>query len=47
MLWIYGMTVVVIVQGRGEMTVLPAVTALLLHYNVMDIWTDCSGVSTG
>jgi hypothetical protein len=47
MLWIYGLTVVVLVQGRGEMTVLPAVTAVLLHHNAMDIWTDCCGVSTG
>ena len=36
-----------LVQGRGEMAVLPAVTAVLLHHNAMDIWTDCNGVSTG
>ena len=37
----------VLVQGRGEMAVLPAVTAVLLHHSAMDIWTDCNGVSTG
>jgi len=35
-----------LVQGRGEMAVLPAVTALLLHYSAMDTWTDCNVVST-
>jgi hypothetical protein len=35
-----------LVQGRGEMAVLPAVTPVLLHYIAMDIWTDCSVVST-
>ena len=29
------------------MAVLPAVTAVLLHHNAMDTWTDCSVVSTG
>ena len=36
-----------LVQGRGEMAVLPAVTAVLLHHSAKDIWTDCSVVSTG
>jgi hypothetical protein len=45
--WIYGMTVVLVVQGRGIMAVLPAVTAVLLHHSAIDIWTDCSVVSTG
>jgi len=36
-----------LVQGRGEMAVLPAVTAVLLHYSAMDIWTDGSVVNTG
>ena len=36
-----------LVQGRGEMAVLPAVTAVLLHHSAMDTWTDCSVVSTG
>jgi hypothetical protein len=29
------------------MTVLPAVTAVLLHRIGMDIWTDCTDVCTG
>jgi len=36
-----------LVQGRGEMAVLPAVTALLLHHGAMDIWTEGNVVSTG
>jgi len=36
-----------LVQGRGEMAVLPAVTAVLLHHSVMDTWTDSYVVSTG
>ena len=36
-----------LVQGRGEMAVLLAVTAVLLHHSAMDIWTDCNVVSTG
>jgi len=36
-----------LVQGRGEMAVLPAVTAVLLHHSAMDTWTDCSAVSKG
>ena len=47
MLWIHGLTVIMLVQGRGEMAVLPAVTAVLLHHSAMDIWTDCNVVSTG
>ena len=47
MLWIYGLTVVLLVQGRGEMAVLPEVTAVLLHYSAMDTWTEGSVVSTG
>ena len=35
-----------LVQCRGEMTVLPAVTAVLLHHSAMDTWTDCNVVST-
>jgi len=38
---------VLLVQGRGEIAVLPAVTAVLLHHSAMDIWTDSSVVSTG
>ena len=47
MLWIHGLTVVMLVQGRGKMEVLPEVTAGLLHQCVMDTWTECSVVSTG
>jgi hypothetical protein len=36
-----------LVQGRGEMAVLPTVTAVLLHHSAMDIWTDCNDVATG
>ena len=46
-LWIHGLTVMLLVQGRGEMAVLPAVTAVLLHHCAMDTWTDCNVVSTG
>jgi len=38
---------VFLVWGRGVMTVLPVVTAVLLHQSALDIWTDCSVVSTG
>jgi len=47
LLWIQGLTSVLLVQGRGEMAVMPAVTAVLLHHSAMDTWTDCSVVSTG
>jgi hypothetical protein len=46
-LWIHELTEVLLLQGRGEMVVLPAVTAVLLHHSAMDTWTDCSVVSTG
>jgi len=46
-LWIQGLTAVLLVQGRGKMTVLSAVTAVLLHHSAMNTWTDCSVVSTG
>jgi len=36
-----------VVQGRGEMAVMPAVTANLLHYSALDTWTDCNVVNTG
>ena len=47
MLWIRRLTVVLLVQGSREIVVLSAVTAVLLHHSAMDIWTDCSVVSTG
>jgi len=36
-----------LIQGRGEMALLPAVTAVLLHHSAMDIWTEDNVVSTG
>jgi hypothetical protein len=36
-----------LVKGRVEMAVLPAVTLVLLYLSAMDIWTDCNVVSTG
>jgi hypothetical protein len=39
--------VVLLIQGREEVSFLPAVTAVLLHHIAMDIWTDCSVGSTG
>jgi hypothetical protein len=45
-LWIHGLNVMLLVQGRGEMVVLLAVTAVLLHHSAMDTWNDCSVVST-
>ena len=47
MLWIYGLTAVLLVQGRGEMKLLSAVSAGPLHNNAMDTWTSCNVVSTG
>jgi len=38
---------VLLIQGRGEMADMPAVTAVLLHHSAMDIWTDGSVVNTG
>ena len=36
-----------LVEFRGEMAVLPVVTAVVLHHFAMDTWTDCNVVSTG
>jgi len=36
-----------LVQGRGKMAVLPAVTAVLLHHSALDKWTEGNVVSTG
>jgi len=47
MLWIHGLTALLLVQGRGEMSVLPAVTAALLHHSAMDTWTECNVVCSG
>jgi len=34
-----------LVEGRGEMAVRPAVTAVLLHQSAMDTWTEGNIVS--
>ena len=47
MLWTHGLRAMLLVQGREEMAVLPAVTAVLLHQSAMDIWTEGNVVSTG
>ena len=47
MLCIHGLSVMLLVQGRGEMAVVSAVTAVRLHHSAMDTWTDCNFVSTG
>jgi len=41
------MRAILIVQGRGEMAVLPAVTAVVLHYSARDTWTEVNVVTTG
>jgi len=46
-LCIHGQTAVLLVQVRGKMEVLPAVTAVLLHHSFVDTWTGCRVVSTG
>ena len=46
MLWIYEMRAMFLIQGRGEMAVLPAVTAVMLHHSAMDTWTEGNVVST-
>ena len=47
MLWIYGLRAMLLVEGRGEMAVIPTVTAVLLYHSGMDTWTGCIVVSTG
>jgi hypothetical protein len=44
---IYVLRGMLLVHGRGEMAVLSAVTAVLLHHSAMDIWTEGNVVSTG
>jgi hypothetical protein len=34
-----------LVQGRGKIAVLPAVTAVLLYHSAMDTWIDGNVVS--
>ena len=47
MLWIAGLTVMLLVQGRGEMAVMPAVNAVLLHHCARDKGTDGNVERTG
>ena len=47
MLWIQGLSVVLLVQDRGEIAVTFAVTAVLLHHSAMDTGAEFSVVSTG
>ena len=47
MQWIQGLSVVLLVQCRGEIVVMPAVTAILIHHSAMDTEAECSVVSTG
>ena len=46
-LWDQGLTVVLLVQGGGEMAVMPAVTTVLVHYSAMGTGTDGSAASSG
>jgi len=43
----HGLRGMLLVQGRGEMAVLPAVTAVLLHHSALDTWTEGNVVRTG
>jgi len=36
-----------LVQGRGDMAVIPAVTAVLIHHIAMDTMFECNVLSTG
>ena len=47
MLWVHGLTVMLLVQGRGEMVFVPAVTAVLLYHSAMDLCSVCNVVITG
>ena len=46
MLWIQGLRVVLLVQGRGDIAVMSEVTAVLIHHNFIDTGEDCIVVST-
>jgi len=46
-IWIQGLTALMLVHCRGEIAVLRAVTSVLLHYSAFDAWNNCSVVSTG
>jgi len=44
-LLIHGLTAVFLVEIRGEMFFLPAVTSVLLQHRAMVTWTECSVLS--
>jgi len=46
-LWIKEMNVMLFVQGKVEIAVMPAVAAVLVHHRATDTWTECYFVSTG
>ena len=46
-LWIHGLTAMLLLQDRWDIAVLPAVTVVLLHYSAMDTGTDRNIISTG
>jgi len=41
------MTAMLLVQGRGEVAVLPAVSSVHFHHSAMGTGTDRNSVSTG
>ena len=47
MLLLYGLNVMLLVEGSEEMVVLTAVTAVLLHHCAIAIWTECNVVCRG
>ena len=46
-LWIYGMSTLLLVVCRGGIGFLPTDTAVLLHYLAMDAWTASNILITG
>ena len=46
-LWIQGLTAVLLVQGRWEFAVISEITAALIHHNAMDRRNANSVVITG
>jgi len=44
-LWIHGLIVMMLVEGRGKMAVLLAVTAVLLQQSDVEKWTNSNVVS--
>ena len=46
-LWIQVVRLMLLLQGKGEMAEMPAVTAVLLHHSTMETGTDCIGLVQG